>query len=311
MSNTINRPGTAKSETVAQLPMACADENAAVEFLENQRWGDTPTCAHCESENIYQMKDRSGGRNKRFLWKCNDCKKQHTVRVGTVFEESRIPLRHWCLGFWRACSSKKGVSAMQIQRETGLSYKSALFMMHRIRFAMTNDNGTPFTGTVEVDETYVGGKPRYKGANGTGRGTKKTPVVAIVERGGDVRAKSMRLTGANLFGFMRENMSLKARLVTDEFKIYRGIGRTFEGGHDAIYHGKKEFTRGDVHTNTVEGFFSLLKRGLYGTFHSVSKHHLDRYIAEFTFRYNTRQMDDGERITTAIKQSLGKRLIYA
>ena len=183
-----------RSEIVRNIPKACADEEAAVTFLEAQRWGNAPKCAHCGSEHVYQMKSRDGGRNKRFLWKCKHCGKQYTVRVGTVFEDSAIPLRHWCYAFWAACSSKKGVSALQIKRQTGLSYKSALFMMHRIRYAMTDDHSTPapLTGTIEVDETYVGGKPRDKGKhNMKTKAERKTPVVAMVQRGGNVRAMTM------------------------------------------------------------------------------------------------------------------------
>ena len=146
---------------------------------------------------------KTGERNKRFLWRCRGCRRQFTVRIGTVLEESRIPLRHWCYAFWKACSSKKGVSALQMSRETGLSYKSALFMMHRVRYAMADDHEMPskLSGVVEVDETYVGGKPRYKGQSKRGRGTKKAPVVALVERGGETTAsarcwRSGRRTGS-------------------------------------------------------------------------------------------------------------------
>ena len=131
-----------KSETVAQLPRACQDETLAVEFMERQRWGDRPACARCGSDAVYQMQGRDGKRSARYLWRCKSCDKQYTVRIGTVFEDSRIPLRHWCYGFWAACASKKGVSALQIKRMTGLSYKSALFMMHRIRWAMTDEYNT-------------------------------------------------------------------------------------------------------------------------------------------------------------------------
>jgi len=140
---------------VKEIPKACADENTAVEFLEKQRWGDTPACPHCGATHVYQMKSRDGERNKRYLWKCKECDKQYTVRVGTVFEESRIPLQHWCYAFWAACASKKGVSALQISLMTGVTYKSALFMMHRIRLAMADDYSKPepMTGIVETDET--------------------------------------------------------------------------------------------------------------------------------------------------------------
>src|SRR5208282_2636785 len=170
-----------KSAIIAKLPRACMDETAAVEFFEEQRWGKDPRCAHCESREIYQMRDRkTGQRNKRFLWRCRSCNKQFTVRVNSVYEDSPIPMRHWAYAFWKACSSKKGISALQIKRETGLTYKSALFMMHRIRFAMADD----YTATakmggddkiLEADETYVGGKPRkhvmFAGQKRVGRRT--------------------------------------------------------------------------------------------------------------------------------------------
>lgn len=316
MARNQRKVGQAKSEVVAQLPLACSDETAAVEFFEKQRWGDTPACPLCGSVNVYKMLDaKNGQRNKRFLWRCRDCKRQFTVRIGAVYEESRIPLRHWCFAFWSACSSKKGVSAMQIQRETGLSYKSSLFLMHRIRHAMADDHDKPpqLTGTVEVDETYVGGRPRYVGAPGNkrGAGTKKTPVMAILQRDGDVRAWPIeRVTVNTLQSAVKQHVARGARVMTDESFAYKGLNDHFAGGHHTVMHTAKEYARGDVFTNTVEGFFALLKRGMYGTFHSVSKRHLHRYVAEFEFRYNSRKMDDGERTVLAIKKADGKRLRY-
>ena len=184
-----------KSDVVANLPRACCDETAAVEFMESERWKETgPCCPHCGAVNVYKMTDRkTGQRNKRFLWKCNECHKQYSVRVGTVFEESRIPLRHWCYGFWAASASKKGVSSKQIQRMTGLSYKSALFMMHRIRFAMTPDLALApkLSGTIEADETYIGGLDKNRHMSDRHHKTgpwDKATVVAMVERGGDIRS---------------------------------------------------------------------------------------------------------------------------
>lgn len=152
---------------MAELPRACSDERAAVEFMERQRWGDTPACPRCGDTDVVQMQSKGGARNARYLWRCYGCKQQFTVRVGTIMEDLPIPLRHWCYAFWAACAGKKGVSAMQIQRQTGLSYKSALFMMHRIRYAMTPDpRPSKLDGIVEVDETYVGGKtPTAPGLN--------------------------------------------------------------------------------------------------------------------------------------------------
>lgn len=307
-----SKVGENKSETIKNIPMACADELKAVEFMEKQRWGDKAHCPRCGDENVKKMMNKEGdGRNKRFLWRCNGCKQQFTVRIGTVFEDSRIPLRHWCLAFWRASSSKKGVSALQISRETGLSYKSALFMMHRIRFAMTPDYPELLKGDVEVDETYVGGKPRYKGRSKRGRGTEKTPVLGLVERDGSVRAKVITdITGKTLKTAIQEYVDSESRIITDEFRGYNGIGKHFKKGHHSVNHGRKEYVRGDVHTNSIESFFATIKRGIIGTYHSVSKKHLHRYIGQFEFLYNTRKCNDGERLVQIIKHADGKRLIY-
>ena len=305
-----------KSSIVARLPNACRDERAAVEFMEEQRWGLEPFCPHCGTVGeCYQMRDRkTGERSARSLWRCRACARQFTVRVGTVLEDSRIPIMHWCLGFWLACSSKKGVSALQVKRLTGLSYKSALFMMHRIRFAMGTDHGgaPKLSGTVEVDETYIGGKPRYKGTSKPGRGTSKPPVMVLIERGGEARPVQLkgRVGATTIPNTVRIHVDLASRLVTDELQAYIRVGREFAGGHHTVKHGRGEYVRGDVHTNTAEGFFSLLKRGLYGTFHSVSRKHLHRYLCEFEFRYNTRKIDDGARTAAAIKKADGKRLTY-
>jgi transposase-like protein len=275
------------------------------------------------------MRDaKSGERNKSFLWRCHGCKRQFTVRIGTVFEDSRIPLKHWCYAFWASCASKKGISAMQIQRQTGLSYKSALFLLHRVRYAMAPARSPrKLKGTVEVDETYVGGKarnmtrgqylkwaaqPEAKWGHKPKRVTsEKPPVVALVERGGEVRAQvTTNVTSATLKGAIRQHVDRSATINTDELRQYRGIGREFAGGHHAVKHSIGEYARGDVTTNSVEGFFSLLKRGIFGVYHNVSKKHLHRYVAEFEFRYNTRKMDDGARTVAAIRGAEGKRLMY-
>src|SRR5208282_2187230 len=194
------------SEIIEQMPLACSGELAAVEFLEQRLWKGEPHCTHCQSKNVYQMKGKDGRRNKRFLWRCHDCHGQFTVRIGTVFEESRIPLRHWCYSFWQASTSKKGVSALQIKRHCQISYKSALFLMHRIRFAMTQMPDAKFTGTVECDETYVGGKPRVgTGYHKRGRGTSKTPVLGIVQRDGNIHRRVVAdVSAATLKSAIRE-----------------------------------------------------------------------------------------------------------
>lgn len=304
------KSGQAKSEILQGIPKACMDEATAVEFMEKQRWDNIPACPRCGDTDVEKMTDGNGGRNKRFLWRCHGCKQQFTVRIGTVFEDSRIPLKVWCHAFWRACSSKKGVSALQISRECQVSYKSALFLMHRIRFAMTETNTEKLQGTIEADETFCGGKPRYRRENRSKWST-RTPVVAVVKRGGDVRAKvTSDITAKSLKSVIFENVDLNSRLMTDDNKTYRPIGRKFPKGHFSVMHTMGEYARGDITTNTIESYFALLKRGLYGTFHAVSKKHLHRYVSEFQFRWNTRKIDDGQRLAIAIRQAEGKRLMY-
>jgi transposase-like protein len=304
-----------KSEVIGEIPLACANELAAVEFFERQRWGKTPGCVHCGSVEAYKMMDaKTGERNKRFLWRCRDCGKQYTVRIGTVYEESRIELRHWCYAFWRAATSKKGIAALEIQRQCQISYKSALFLINRIRFAMASDNDSPkLTGTVECDETYVGGKPRLgdEKIRKRGRGTEKTPVFAAVERQGRIpRRVVTNVNGKTLKAAIRETVNSQARLITDDYMAYNGIGPEYAGGHESVCHGTREYVRGDVHTNTAESSFAILKRGIMGIYHNVSKEYLHRYFWQFDFMWNYRKSNDGERTVAAIQSAEGKRLIY-
>jgi transposase-like protein len=310
MKNT-KAPHLEKSAIIGQIRLACANELAAVEFLEQQRWSGAPCCVRCQSKNVYKMVDaKTGQRNKRFLWRCHDCKEQYTVRIGTVYEESRIPLKHWCYAFWRSSTSKKGVSALEIQRHCQISYKSALFLMHRIRFALTPGGGQKLKGLIEADETYVGGKPR-KGAGKapTGRGTRKTPVFTILQRDGRKHSEVVpNVTARTLVSAIRENVERPSWLVTDDFSAYHSLRNEYE--HAVIKHSSGEYARGSFHTNTVESSFALLKRGLTGIFHAVSKKHLHRYLGEFDFRWNARRLNDGERTVAAIQGATGKRLMY-
>ena len=206
--------------------------------------------------------------------------------------------------------------------QTGLSYKSALFLMHRIRWAMApaNEGESKLSGTVEFDETYVGGKPRHPSRKadcrvrrGVGDDFKdrKTPVIAGVERGGRVKCRVVtNVTPLTLKAHVLDMVETTARLMTDQSAVYEKLGKQFDGGHETVNHSRKEYVRGDVTTNTIEGFFSLLKRGMMGTFHSVSSKHLHRYVSEFEFRYNTRKIDDGERTMLAMQAGCGKRLTY-
>ncbi|HMO65856.1 MAG TPA: IS1595 family transposase, partial [Verrucomicrobiota bacterium] len=272
-----------RSEIVEAIPAACADEAAAVALLEQLRWGGRPQCPHCQGADVYQMTGRDGKRNARFLWRCRGCGGQYTVRIGTVYEDSRLPLRHWCYAFWRASTSKKGVAALEIMRHCQISYKSALFLMHRIRFAMAPDQAAApkLAGIVECDETYVGGKPRKgTGPHKRGRGTKKTPVFAMVERGGGIRRRVVaNVTGKTLKAAIKECVAPTARIMTDELSSYGGLGRDF-AGHEVVAHSVGEYARGEAHTNTAESSFAIVKRGLVGVYHAVSKKHLHRYLAE-------------------------------
>ncbi|HEX4032703.1 MAG TPA: IS1595 family transposase [Terracidiphilus sp.] len=303
-----------KSPIVAAIPAACSDELSAVEFFEEQRWGSNPCCVKCGSVEVYKMSDaKTRERNARFLWRCRDCKEQYTVRIGTVYEESRLPLKHWAYAFWRASTSKKGVSALEIKRHCQISYKSALFLMNRIRYAMAPDLPTapPLNGIIEVDETYVGGKPRIKGVSKRGRGTSKTPVFVAVERGGQLRRHVVAdVTGKTLKEAIRRVVDPRARIMSDENSAYNGIGKEFAGGHETVTHSAKEYARGDVNTNTAESSFALVKRGIIGVYHNVSREYLHRYLWQFDFVWNSRKLNDGERTILAVKSAEGKRMMY-
>ncbi|MFZ0480689.1 MAG: IS1595 family transposase [Terriglobales bacterium] len=301
-----------RSAVLEALKNASVDEVKAVAFMEKQRWGSDPACPRCGDVEVYQMMTGEQ-RNKDYRWRCRGCKVMFTVRTGTIFEETRLPLRVWVYAIWKACSSKKGISALQLSREMEITHKSALFILRRIRHGLGEVIEPRLTGTIEVDELYVGGKPRYKGVSKPGKGSDRTPVIGIVQRGGDVRFRMMeRVTSMNIASFIAENADLSCRVITDEAPVYKFVGKHFEGGHEVVTHSAKEYVRKgtDVHSNTVEGVFSLIRRGMMGTFHSVSRKHLPNYLNEFQFRWNTRKMDDGQRVSAAIKAIDGKRLQY-
>lgn len=282
------------------------DEKAAYEYLAKLRWPDGPRCVHCQAEKVYTLNVAA---SKRVVLKCGKCRKQFSATVGTIFEDSHIALSKWFMAIQLMCSSKKGISAHQLHRTLGITYKSAWFMAHRIRHAMKQ---SPFSGklggVVEADETYIGGKAR---GQGVGRGTaNKAMVFSLVQRGGNVRSFTVpNVTAANLKPILRQHVSSDARVMTDEWAGYKGIKGEF-ADHQTVNHSKEEYVRGEAYTNTVEGYFSLLKRGLTGTYHHVSRHHLHRYLAEFDFRYNARKDSDAVRNFLALKNTEGKRLMY-
>jgi len=317
-------PHLNQSEVVEQLPAACADEAVAVAFMEQQRWGDSPCCPHCGCTDVYRMTDRATGqRNARFLWKCRTkpCAKMFSFRTGTVYAESLIPAHKWCRAFWESATCKNGISALELTRKIQITYKSALFMLHRIRHAMQDNHAElpKLTDNVEADETYCGGRHRRRnnetkspfGKKFSGKGTKKIPVAAVIQRGGKVRARVIaNVDSGNVRQHLLNNVDTSARVMTDQERAYASIGKIFTGGHQTVNHGKKEYVRGDVHTNTAENFFSRVKRSLNGTFHAVSPEHLHRYVAQWEFLHNSRELCDGERVVALMRKADGKRLMY-
>jgi transposase-like protein len=292
------------------------NEDEARQYLESVLWPNGPICPHCGSIKSWSIKGESA---RDGVYECSECGKQFTVTIGTIMQGSHISLRQWLIAFHLMTSSKKGISALQLQRNLGLgSYKSAWYLAHRIRLSMKEESvQKALKGTVEVDETYVGGKPRKENKGSEpkkhkrGRGTDKAPVLALVERRGKVFSKPIENVNAKtLKGAIRTMVHKDSTIMTDEWKSYTGIGKEFTGGHKTVNHGEGEFSRGYVYTNTAESYFALLKRGVMGIFHHVSKGHLHRYCDEFSFRWNHRKVSDGERAIAVIKGSKGKRLAY-
>jgi transposase-like protein len=311
--------GTDADLNLSTLSALFTNESEARAFLESKRWPNGPVCPHCGGKEAYKLTAKPNSKNpvRPGVYKCKSCRQQFTVRVGTIFEESKLPLCKWLMAIHLMTSSKKGVSSHQIARELGITVKSAWFVTHRIREAMKcQPLAGMLDGTVEVDETYVGGKPRPgTGPHKRGRGTKKKPVVVLVERGGNARAVPLEnVTADSLKGEIAVNVAKEAVIMTDELGSYQGI-RDNPGEHRTVKHSGGEYSRVDpdgvhVHTNTAESFFALLKRGHYGIFHQMSKKHLHRYCTEFGFRWNHRKVSDGERMTAAIRGAQGKRLMY-
>ncbi|HSE50435.1 MAG TPA: IS1595 family transposase [Terriglobales bacterium] len=301
------------SLNLASLAEHFSDADKARQFLEGQRWPNGPVCPHCDSTEIYKLTPKTSKKGKHVrvgVYKCARCREQFTVTVGTIFEDSHIPLHKWLFAIHLLCASKKGMSAHQLHRMLGVTYKSAWFMAHRIRYAMSQPSfKEKLRGIVEADETYVGGKGKTQ-FMGRATGKTRTAVVSVIQRDGDARSFPVtRVTGENLSEIIRKNVDRSAAFCTDEFPSYKNIGHMFEGGHHTVTHSKGEYSREWVHVNSCEGLFATLKRGLTGVYHQVGQHHLHRYLGEFDFRYNTRKLKDGQRTLMAIQQSAGKRLM--
>lgn len=302
------------------------DADAAREHLEALRWPQGPVCPRCGSVDAKRLPDQRGKPSKRHpegavrkgVIQCNGCRQQFTVTVGTVFEDSKVPLNKWLLANHLMVASKKGISAHQLHRMLGVTYKTAWFMAHRIREAMTSTDDTPMGGNggdVEVDETYIGRVP----------GASRTPihnmnkVISLVDRTTG-RATSVVFTGhftADTVGaILNDRVATDTRLLTDEARFYKLPGKAFTGGHETVNHRVGEYVRkGDraIHTNTIEGFFGIFKRGMRGIYQHCGSQHLQRYLAEFDFRYSNRValgINDDQRAELSLKGIAGKRLTY-
>lgn len=304
-------------------------EAAAFEHVENALWPNGPHCPHCgNAGKIYELngvrskpsKKNPEGVERHGLKKCGECRKQFTVRIGTIFEESHIPMTKWLQAIYLMCSSKTGISSHQLARVLEITVKSAWFLSHRIREAMRSGDIGPMGGEgaiIEADSTYIGGKEKNKHVGKRNRrnigGMGKQVVHTLVERSGGARSHHIAdVSGKTLGPLLYRNVDRKSSLMTDTGGGYYNAGKYY-ARHETVDHGKDEYVRGDAYSNTVEGYFSILKRGINGVFHHVSEHHLHRYLAEFDFRYSNRiklGIDDKMRADIALLNVKGKRLSY-
>jgi transposase-like protein len=299
------------------LAQEYADEDKARALLESLLWPTGAVCPHCKNHKekaIYRLQSKEGSKTKvrKGLYKCGACRKPFTVTVGTIFEASHIPISKWLMAFFIICSSKKSISALQLSRMLKITYKAAWFMAHRLRFAVSPEMplNTLLKGTVEVDETFVGGTGRL-----CSKYRRQTPVVALIERGGNMATRVVsNVTQKNLGQALHDCVDKSATVNTDEHAAYRNPLRQWKK-HNTVVHSRYEYSRrnkdGTVSgINSCESFFSLLKRGVYGSWHHVSREHLPKYANEFAFRWNTRCQTDGERTEIALGMATGKRLTY-
>lgn len=301
------------------------DVDKARAWLEAQRWPHGPFCPHCGNSDQTKIKALRGKSHRAGLYQCAECREQFTVTVGTVMERSKIPLNKWVLAMHLMSASKKGMSAHQLHRMLGITYQSAWFLCHRIREAMTDQKGpaNPMGGQgkiVEADETYYGqkaDKPKVK-TDGTpfikkGRAAHKIAIVSLVERGGNVRSFHVdRADVQTVAKIVYTNVKRETALHTDESRLYITLGKEY-ASHETVNHSAKEYVRGTVHTNTIEGYFSIFKRGMKGVYQHCSEQHLHRYLAEFDFRYNRRTalgVNDTMRSEDIVRGAEGKRLMY-
>ena len=295
------------------------NEDAAYAWVEAHVWPNGPVCPHCgETKRINKMQGKA---TRKGLHKCYACRKQFNVKVGTIFEKSHVPMHLWLQAFYLICGSKKGISSNQLHRTLGVTLKTAWFMGHRIREALRAGSlsvpmgNTGGSGVVEVDETFIGNKSgaKHQGRRGPRGHSHKNVVLSLVERGGKVRSVHVDdIRASSIIPVVRENVAKEARIMTDDAGQYRKKFREY-ADHGVVRHGVGEYVRDDIHTNTVEGYFSVFKRGMKGVYQHCSEKHLHRYLAEFDFRYSNRVglgIDDEQRTAEAVKGIVGKRLTY-
>lgn len=287
------------------------NEETCISYLANSRWGETPSCPHCGNVGAYIT-------NRGYKCKAKECHKKFTVTTGTIFESTKISLRIWFAAMYLCTAHKKGISSLQLSRDLNITQKTAWFVLHRIREMLNSNNTEPLTGTVEIDETYVGGATKNK-SNKKRRELKesgqqfvnKTAVVALVQRGGDVRTEvvhTQKPSRSDVYPIIYRNVSDEALIITDSSTMYHSLKHIYK--HESVNHVASEYVRGAIHTNTVEGFFGQLKRGIIGIYHYVSPKHLHRYCHEFGYRWNTRKISDVNRFEDAIKNVNNVRLTY-
>lgn len=302
----------AEELNLVTLAQEYADEDKARALLESLRWPNGPICPHCKFDEVYTITPKPGSKTRQGLYCCAACRKQFTVKVGTIFEDSHIPISKWLMAIFILCSSKKAISAHQMHRMLKVTYKTSWFMCHRIRFAMSSGQGPipKLSGTVECDETFVGGV----GDRRT-KASRLTPVVALIQRDGQMRTRVVsNVTQKNLKQALNECVDTSAIVNTDDSGVYRNQLKAFKE-HRVVNHSAKQYALSmpdgsKAHVNTCESFFSLLKRGVHGAWHHVSREHLPKYAGEFEFRWNHRKVTDGERTVAAIMATEGKRLTY-
>lgn len=295
-----------KFKTLIDLLDYFSNETVCREHLEKIRWNGELRCAYsdCNHNHVFKYKDAK-------IYKCAKCRRQFSIRVGTIFEDSKIPLRKWFAAIYLITSHRKGISSIQLSKDIGVQQKTAWFLLHRIRHTFGLDySSEKLSGVCEADETFVGG------AEGNKHKSKKTPntqgrsvetksaVIGVIERGGELRAKKIKNTnGFHLKPFVVKNIEFGSQLMTDEWKGYKGLNQLFK--HKHVSHNSGEYVQGDCHTNSLEGFWSLLKRGIDGIYHSVSPKHLQNYIDEFVFRYNTRNYSESYRFDAMLNNING------